>query len=46
MMAIPFIILVVGLSLNFAVGFRRLGLVWDAAALAGAGSGSRLSVAD
>lgn len=34
MMAIPFIILVVGLSLNFAVGFRRLGWLWDAAALA------------
>ena len=33
MMAIPFIILVVGLSLNFAAGFRRLGWVWDTAAL-------------
>ena len=34
MMAIPFIILSIGLSLNFVVGFRRLGWAWDAAALA------------
>ena len=33
MMAIPFMILAIGLSLNFAAGFRRLGWVWDGAAL-------------
>ncbi len=33
MMAIPFVILVVGLSLNFVVGFRRLGWMWDCLAL-------------
>ena len=37
MMAIPFIVLVAGLSLNFAVGFRRLGWAWDAVALAALG---------
>ena len=33
-MGIPFLILVAGLSLNFVVGYRRLGPVWDVAALA------------
>ncbi len=33
MMAIPFIVLAVALSLNFAAGFRRLGWFWDATAL-------------
>ena len=33
MMAIPFIILVVGLGLNLVAGFRRVGWVWDLAAL-------------
>ena len=33
MMAIPFTILVIALGLNLAAGLRRLGWVWDAAAL-------------
>ncbi len=37
MMAIPLTILAIGLSLNFAAGFRRLGWIWDTAALAGLG---------
>ncbi len=37
MIAIPFTILVIGLSLNFAAGFRRLGWVWDSASLAALG---------
>ena len=35
MMAIPFTILVIGLGLNLTAGFRRLGLMWDVAAVAG-----------
>ena len=37
MIAIPFTILVIGLSLNFAAGFRRLGWAWDGIALLGLG---------
>ena len=33
MMAIPFIILVIGLGLNLFAGFRRLGWIWDLAAV-------------
>ena len=33
MIAIPFIILVTGLGLNLVAGFRRVGWVWDMAAL-------------
>ena len=37
LMAIPFMILVIGLSLNFAAGYRRLGWVWDGLALGALG---------
>ena len=33
MMVIPFSILVIGLGLNLALGFRRFGLVWDGLAV-------------
>ena len=35
--AIPFILLAIGLSLNLATGFRRLGWAWDATALVALG---------